>query len=491
MSASNLASIKKTVFAAVIGRKDFNYFWETRFLPRWLPLLLGLGLGVVVALLIVENSWHLAAPLVLAVPVAILFNRYPFIGIILWITITQFVLNEPTAAGRFIFWISHRAVVPTAIGIVILSDWLGTSKREPVKLGRAELGMLIFLGLLVTNILLLTNNYKESFISIYDRIFIPFCVYWLIRLNAPKPKDIKLFLWVALFTLLAQAIIGITSWFAPQLLPPKWLGLEGARTVGSLRNVAVYTSTLLLCSLLLFQYAIHSQSPWIRAGLFTVFGLAFYCIFMSFSRASWLSGTIILVILIFLYPKVMGKFVLVLGIAIYILGGTILANQMAWGYERLTGEASQESAESRVSANDAMVRMTQERPLFGWGYGNFNQAKRPFLRRVNDIPIYEYVSSHNTFLTLTTELGLISFFFYMFPTVWWLIVSVKNWRKIPDQDFWNKKMLLLLWLVILHIFIVSNFMDMVRVHMFGTTIWWMTLGFISTLIHPHLSNSNQ
>jgi len=83
----------------------------------------------------------------LVVPGAILFNRYPFVAVMIWLLVFPFFAREPSAAGRYIYWILHRAMIPTALGIAILSDWLRVKKREPVRLGRAELAMVIFLGL--------------------------------------------------------------------------------------------------------------------------------------------------------------------------------------------------------------------------------------------------------------------------------------------------------------------------------------------------------
>ncbi len=490
MLGSSLTLFRKSVLSAIFGSNDLTHFWHARFLPRWLPLLLGIGLGVILAFLIANGLWHLALPLALAVPAIIVFNKYPFVAVLLWLLILPYFLNEPTSAGRFIYWIIHRAIIPLALGVVILSDWLGTDQKKGVKFGRAELSMLIFMGLLSINIILFSQDTERAFIEAYDRIFIPFCMYWLIRLVAPTDKDLKRFLWVAFITVVVQAVIGVISWFAPELLPSKWLfGLEGARTVGTLRNVAVYTSTLLFCALLLFHYAMHSASKWLRFGLLLTFGLALYCIFMSFSRGSWLGGILVTVVLIFTYPKVMLRFSLLLAVLIFFLSSSLLADQVAWGYERLTGEASKVSAESRVTANDASLSMLKAEPLFGWGYNNYDEAKQPFMRRVGEIKIYD-TTSHNTYLTILAEQGVPSFIFFVFPTIWWFILTLKVWRRLPRQGFRSRPLLLMLWLVLLHMFVVSNFMDMVRLHPFGTTIWWMVLGFIGSVVYPQLRSDD-
>lgn len=493
MLASFFLSFRnKTLITQLFGDKSWGYFWETRFLPIWLPLILGLGLGIIEAFLVVQEQWHLAIPVAVAVPVIILFSRYPFVAVFLWFLLLPYFLNEPNAAGRAIYWLIHRAIIPLGLMIVIISNWLGLKKHRPVRWGGVELSMFIFLGVLVFNIFLLSKKgHNQLFIRVYDLLFIPFCLYWLIRFIAPTEKDLKRFLWVALITIIAQSTIGIISWFDPAVLPPKWLGLEGERTVGSLRNVAVYTSTLLFCALLLVQFAENNTSKWIRFGGLTVFGLALYCVFMSFSRGSWVGEIVVLIALIFVYPRTMPRFILVAGIVMYILSMTILSGQVAWGYERLTGETAQQSADSRATANDASISMLINKPFFGWGWGNYDEAKKPFMRRVGNVRVYND-TSHNTYLTVLAELGLVGFLFYYLPVVLLFLSSMKVWKKLPKKGFWNRSLLVVLWLVILHMFIVTNFMDMIRYFPFGNALWWIVLALIANLVYtqPKLSTKN-
>jgi O-antigen ligase len=486
MSIPRFSQGKGATGVDLFGSKGWAHFWENRFLPVYLPLLLGVAMGALSALFIIREDWHFLLIVTFAVPAMIFFSRRPFVAVMVWMLVLPYFLNEPTMAGRIIYWIIHRAMIPAALAVVVLSDWLGLREGEPVRLGPADLAPLLFVGLGLGNIFLLNQSPVATTIQFYDEVFIPICMYWLIRLVAPSQEDLRRFLWVAFITVVVQASIGVVSWFAPELLPRKWIGsLEGARTVGSLQNAAVYTSTLLFSSLLLLHHAMKSRSRWLRVGLLLTFGLVLYCVFMSFSRGSWLGGSVILVALIFLYPKMMGRLAIILGIAVFVLSNTLLAGQVAWGYERLTGEDSQKSAEDRVIANGASIGMIQARPFLGWGYGNYDKAQRPFVKRVGSIRVHD-ATSHNTYLTIMAELGLISLLLYLFPAWWWLRMSVKVRRRLFAEDFENSSLLVMLWLVVLHMFIVTNLMDMIRFFPFGTTVWWMALGLIGNTVYPYL-----
>lgn len=486
MLASRFTLIRKTLIIEIFGDQGGSYFWEARFLPRWLPLLLGLCVGLISAFLLANELWHFAILLALAVPAALLFSRYPFSAILLWILVLPYFLNEPTTAGRFIYWIVHRAVIPATLGIVILSDSLGIRKRKPIRLDPTGLTMVLFFGLTLVSIFLFNQNPIQSVIKSYDLLFVPFCMYWLIRVVAPTKEDLKRFLWVALITVLAQCVIGLLSWFAPEMLLSKWrTGLEGARTVGTLRNTAVYTSTLLFFSLLLFQQAMHSKMPVIRLGLLFTFGLAMYCVFMSFSRGSWLGGSIVLLGLLAMYPKVVVRLIVVLLVSAYLLSSGLLADQVAWAYERTTGEAATRTAEDRLITNSASIRMIDAKPLFGWGFGNYDEYDRRFQERVGDVRVRHDGTSHNTYLTIMAEMGSIGLLLYIFPLGWWFLLSLKIWPRLPRVGFWSRHLLVMWWLLLLHMVVVTNFMDMIRFHHFGTTIWWMALAFIANMVSSY------
>jgi O-antigen ligase len=170
----------------------------------------------------------------------------------------------------------------------------------------------------------------------------------------------------------------------------------------------------------------------------------------------------------------------------------VLAREVAWGYERLSGKAAQRSANNRVIANHAAFSMIKARPFFGWGFNNYDLYYPQFTTRVGDVPttLGYGVTAHNTYLALAAELGLIGLFLYMFPAAWWLILSLKVWRRLPPRGFSSWRLLAMLWLLMLHMFIVCNFMNMYRPHLFGTTVWWMALGLIANIVYPYLKRED-
>lgn len=484
MLASRFSSIGKSIIGEIFGDQGLTYFWEARFIPRWLPALLGLATALASAIFIINQDWHFLIALTLAIPSAIVFNRYPFASVMLWLLLTPYFVLTPSTAGRSIFWVLHRAMIPAALVIVILADWLNIKKRERVRFGWAEAAVFLFALWTLGNILLLSNEPTRYLIRFYDRLVVPICMYLLVRLISPDEKDFKRLVWIALVTVTVESGIGLLSWFAPSTLPSQWLDLQGARTVGTFGNAAVYTSTLIFLSLLLLQYAADSASRRIRVVFLLVVGLAMFCVAFSFSRDSWLGGVVVLLGLMLVYPKVMLRLTFLVVLVASILSISVLSSQVSWAQERLNDS---DTADSRIIGYAASTKMIRAKPLFGWGWGNYDLYADQFKESVGDIISGQHRStSHNTYLSLMAELGVIALFLYLFPMLWWLVKSIKVSRKMPQHGFWSWRLLAMLWLLMLDHLIVSNFMDMVRFNHFGTTIWWLALGLIASMVHPHV-----
>lgn len=458
-------------------------FWEGRFLPLWLPALLGLAFGLIAAALIARETLIPLIPLALTIPAVIIFPRRPFIAIPLWVLIFPYVVHDPTSGGRVMYTLLHRAMIPTALALAVLADWLRVHKRPPVRFGRAELAMAIFLLLVLANIVLLTPKPLQSLVRFYDRLFAPFCMYWLVRLSAPNERDLRMLIWVGFVTVIAQVIIGLLSWFMPQTLPEQWLNRIGERTVGTLSSPAVYTSTLLFFALLLLQYGLQSGSRLVRIVAMATIGLAFFGVFFSFSRGSWLGGAIVFAGLLLIYPHYIARMAATLLIVGSLLGPIILAEQLSWATTRLHDE---HTAQGRVVGAATTIGMIRERPWFGWGFDTYDLYDERFKTRVANLAVRQEETSHNTYLLIIAELGVIGLLIYALPTIWWLTLSVRVRWRLPRSGPQSWQLLALLWLLLLDHFVVSNFMDMIQANLFGTTIWWLALGLVANLVAPHL-----
>jgi O-antigen ligase len=467
--------------------KDWATFWESDFLSKWVPLTLGLILAMLVGLLISQGMWHFAVPLAFLIPVAILFLRYPFACIVTWLLVSPFLQTTPTMPERILYWVVHRAMPPATLVLIILATLLQTKKNRLMRWGRAELVLVPFLAIGLLSIILLQpgDGVVPTLYLFYDRLFISICLYWIVRLTTPGEDDLKRLLPVMLALVLIQCGIGLLTLFAPSVVRPDWRGIgEGARVTGTLRAPGAYTTTLVFFCLVLYHAAMQRKPGLFRFIFLFAFAFGSLMVFLSFSRGSWLGGVVAAGGLLIVYPKATIRMVIIVSIIMAAFGLGLLTDQIDWANERLQNK---ENAQARIVMYHTAAKMIQVRPFFGWGYQNFRLFRDEFKGRTNNFVVTEReIGIHNTFLGITTELGLAGFFSYIFPVIWWLWLTIKIWPRMSNNGFWSRRLLIVLWLAILNQVLVNSFMDMTHFP-YGVGVWWITVGLIGSVICHHLS----
>lgn len=458
--------------------------WSKRTI-NFLLIVATILVGLVVAYLVATGRWIFAAVLVFALPALITLLRFPFVALIIWLVLSPFLVQTPTTAERAVYWLIHRLLPVLTLGTVIVSSALGVTKRRIPRLDLADFSMLGYVGVSAFSIIFQSNTVSATLILFYDRVFIPMCLYWLIKFSAPTRETLKWLVPVALYITLTQVVIGTISWIAPSVLPSQWTKYAGVRTTGSLNSVSVFTTTLILAGMILLYTGLRMRRGWKRNLLILGYVSMIYAVFISFSRANWLAGFLVLLGVFKLYPRFMFRLALRLLPIILVFGGTFLATQVQYARARLYSEDSAHSALSRLPVLVAAYRMFEAKPVFGWGYDNFNRYDRQFQGRFGDLvnPDEKDLSSHNMYMTLLAEQGLVGFTLLQLPVFWLLFRTIKLRSRLPRSGLKSRNMTYLLWLVVLSFIVVMSFSPMVVV--FGLGLYWVTLGLISNNLQSY------
>lgn len=441
-------------------------------------------MGVVAGYLVVSGNWIYAAVFMAALPMLLALYRYPFLGVLVWLLMMPFLLHTEDSASRQVYWLIHRFLPPGMIVFLLLSSFSKHNKRNLPKLTLVEYSLGGYVFLSVISIMLLNNQPIATLYRFYDLIIIPICLYMVIRLSVLHRQSIKLLLPVSAFIFVTQVVIGILSWFQPSVLPSAWLEYAGARTTGSLNSVSVFTTTIIFSGLIILNFGLNSRKRWIRNLSNGLFLVTIYAIFISYSRASWLAGILILGCLFLMYPRFIARIGLVFSVGLIVLSPLLLQSQtINMAFSRLNSEESENSALSRLPVYLAAIRMFSEKPLFGWGYDNFDRFDRQYQSRVGDLvnPDEKDHTSHNVFLTILAEQGLLGLTTYLSPFYILLWQSRKVVGQLPKAGILNKNLFFSLWMVILSFFIVQNLAPMVIVFGFGLML--ITLGLIANFIY--------
>ncbi len=439
-------------------------------------------MAAAVAYLVVGGKWHIAAALIAMPAALIVLHRYPHLGVVAWMILAPFLMQTVTDTARQIYWIIHRGLPPLTIGIVLVSSALGIRQREMPRLRLPEFAMAGYLLVSVLSIILQNNDPMQTLIRFYDAVFVPMCLYGIVRITMPGKGLVKWLIPLMVMITVTQAGIGILSWIRPGLLPSEWLGYAGQRATGSVNNPGVFTTTLVFGGFISLHTAMNMRPGLKRSALIGVFLLMIYGVFISYSRASWLMGGVMLLGVLVVYPRVMIRLMAILVPLAVFAGVFILDDQIAWARQRMESEEAENSALSRLPVLVAAYRMFQDKPVFGWGYDNFDRFDRRYQGRFGDIanPVEKDLTSHNVYMTLLAEQGVIGAFLYILPIFVLLWHTVKKYRFLPKQGWLNRRLLWLLWLVVLAYVIVNNFSPMGVV--WGLGLYWLNLGLIASIV---------
>jgi O-antigen ligase len=445
----------------------------------WLLIYGGtVGLSFGIGFLIVRGETLFALALALMAPFTVFFVRRPFIGVILWLLLMPLSSAFPSAG--VVYWAIFRILIPLTLCMTLLPRLLKIGEHPTVRFGLPELCIVALALLIPVSVLLVSWNIRLAMIKYFDRMLLPFCMYFIIRLVPMQQRDLDVLEWTAFAMAVMQSLIGFLSWELPQVLPSAWHHLVGTRTAGSLVDPAVFTSLLVFCFGLLFQGAMKRKPGLTRTAFILACWLCVVSIFISLERGSWLGGVFVFIGLLFFYPKPVLKLTLAMLIVMGFVGATFFSRQISMVSVRFN---EQRTMDHRKIILDAMGRMVSEKLILGWGYDNLDRNLPRYYRPVGNasLPYDFFQTSHNTYLTIFTELGLIGFVLFLYPTCSCLLRTSKVWRRLPKEGLNSRALIFAFWLAALQNFTVSNFMDM-RFFPIGLTLWWMAMGFITQII---------
>lgn len=438
-------------------------------------------LAVVCGYAIALGYWYAVAAVAVAIPACVAIVRYPLAALSLWLAVTPLVAVTDSGAVRKVFWLVHRLLPLAVLGLVVLFPPPGRTRRLP-SLGWPEALMGGYVVATLASIAYTSEARLASTYLLYDRVVAPMCLYLVVRLLEPGERDLARLVPAVAFLLLAQAVIGVASWTAPELLPEAWLGKVGERTTGSLRAPELYAVTVLFAGL----YLLHAgesrpRGVLARAGGVAALLLALAMTFLTFSRSAWLAGALVLAGALALHRRAARAVVPAVAVLLVVgIGAGLLGQQAEQARERLRSEQSEESALSRLPVAYAALRMFAVRPVTGWGYENFDRFDRPFQGRVGNLfyPNKDH-ASHNLYLTTLAEQGSIGFVLLLGAPLYWLARARASARGLPATGLMSRRLVGMLWLALAAHVVVSSFYRMQI--SFGFGLWWLTLGLIASL----------
>jgi O-antigen ligase len=433
--------------------------------------------GVATAYLLSAGLWFVAVALLVALPAFVVLNRAPMAALAIWLLLAPYVLFT-SGVVRYGFWLVHRALPIVVIVVLIASRALGLRTRPLGRLGAPELLMVTYVFATALSIGYTSTTVSTSIITLYDRVVVPMCLYVIVRLVRPTEESLRWLVPVAMVTIVAQTTLGLAAWVVPAALPDEWLGREGTRTIGSLGSPSVYGVTMLAAGAFLLHAAATEPRRVVRFAERALFVVSVVMAVGTLTRGVWLAAIVVVAALAVVHPRQIRRIAVTALPVLLVLGLTGAAAGQVARLETRFG--SDETALSRLPVALASWRMFEAKPVTGWGFSNFDLFDREFQSEVSGFIPEKDHASHNVYLTLLAEQGLIGMLLFLGPAAWLLGRTIASFSRLPRTGLASRKLVVLLWGVLLAHVAVNNFSNM-RV-VFGLGQWWLVLGLIAALV---------
>lgn len=434
--------------------------------------------------LVAAGLWHVALAVAVAVPVVAVVARAPFAGLLIWLLVVPYFLQQVDA--HLVIWAFHRLAIPALLVITVIYDAVGI-RRSYLRIRLYDLSLALFLAVGLVNILMLSEAPARMLVAFFDQMAIPVMFFWLVRATSPGSRDLRRLATVGAWTIAVQAAVGLLSWWIPNVLPPQWLARAGERTVGTFGGPGPYTLTLVFFGLLALHSVMSEQGTRKRPIMIGAAAIGLVAIVASLSRGSWLGAGLALLGLAIVYPRKVAGVTAAVMLLIVALAIGPLAGEISRAEERL---GTAQTVQERTITNAASLRIVADYPLVGVGYGNFDRFDERYKRRVEEVPLIVGGSSHNTYLNLLAEFGIPSTLLYLTPPIVLLLLTLRLHRKNPHSRVVDWSLIGILWLALLDQFVVSNFLEIIHSSLWATSLWWLTLGLIASMLERLRHGSN-
>ncbi|MGP4056526.1 O-antigen ligase family protein [Mycobacterium sp. 4D054] len=269
---------------------------------------------------------------------------------------------------------------------------------------------------------------------------IPFALYVVGRFTFDRPAAVRGLLWTILTLATYSAAVsimpftGLGGWVWPRYIvtDPAWEG----RAVGIFNQPVVNGMVLTLgFAIAMFFLSRRGDPGWQRWASALITALCGVGIYLTYTRAVWLSALLVLFVGAFLARGFRSGFIVVLGVvatAALMNWSTFTSSDREAG-----GVASQSEIQSRLNDIETALWARSQKPLVGWGIGRFPEVNTHHHQQWSqDVPWvggYGEVA-HSNEMGLLAELGGIGLALWL-SVLTLIAFRLRNaYRRLSDRD---------------------------------------------------------
>ena len=378
-------------------------------------------------------------------------------GILIWIS--SFIIFAQANVIRFASLPNFPVErIIWAIIVLMFLVQIYCKKLVLLRMTKIEYSMLIFLIICVFSIIYTKGvlfGKGQGFRDFLNGFAIPFFSYFISKNVFDDVKKVNRLLCLLCFIsvyLIIAFVLGKLN--LDHLLPHFYFAKSGeilfpGRFVGPFGNPAVCGAVLgMFIHSAMYYQTLLSGSKQLLVRIFIFVGPA--VIFFTYTRSAWLGFFASTVLFLILYRN-LRPFLMVLLASMLLVVLLNLPNVLSDNRTK-GGLLVSRTVDTRLNLYYAYKEMVKEKPFLGQGFGETTQK---------DIAIDgEETSSHNSFLSVLVELGIVGFCFYISIFGFLFHMSLKIYK---SKDGWiakRKDFIILFWAIGLNYLINAILIEM-------------------------------
>ncbi len=316
-----------------------------------------------------------------------------------------------------------------------------------------------------------------------EGIALPVLIYWLTKSLVTSTWHVK---WLLSAVIAASVIVCLTGIYERAVdtkdspFPvsahneagdTRYLGVPGGRASGVMGNPAIYGAVLGMGALASLAGFAHAQRKRTKALLAFTAGLLLYGVFVSFTRSAWLSALVAIFVAQFFIKGLWKKTLPVLAISTFLL---------IWIWQSLPQSdpvkerlLEQRNVVGRFERTIFALKEFEQKPLFGWGSGSLDilTAKR--------YPTEGFSTSHNTFVTMLVDDGLLVSLLFLALIISWLLHAAQAIHRSGRNSFERSAAAVFLGFML--IYLVSGMALELRYFDYINALLWISAAAIERL----------
>ncbi len=221
----------------------------------------------------------------------------------------------------------------------------------------------------------------------------------------------------------------------PRYIDDPFVGTHFDRARGPFAEAAANGMLLYACAIVAVIAALSWRDRRLKGIAVAVAALCLLGTLLTVTRSVWL-GTIVGSIAALLVARETRRYVpsaIVGGLAIVLVAFATIPGLQAQASERRDNDRP---LWDRQNSNAAALRMLEEKPAFGFGWGTYRVKAIDYYRQADDIPLTIIQDVHSVYLNNAVELGLVGAGLWAFALMWAIGGAITR-RGPPDLRPWK------------------------------------------------------